>query len=138
MRRIGRVFAGTVMLASLVGCATAGRGTGVQARRDEPFRLAPGQTATIAGEQLTVGFTGVESDSRCPANVQCIRAGEARVRLAFRGFHTSADAILATEGAQPRSATFGAYAVHFIALEPQPRTDVPRPQYVATFRVTRR
>lgn len=139
MRRIGSVVTGAALLASVVGCATAGRGTGVRAPLDEPFRLAAGQTAAIAGERLTVGFTGVDSDSRCPANVQCIRAGEARVRLALRAAGgRSDDVVLATQGAEPRSASFGAYDVYLVALDPQPRTDVPRPQYVATLRVSRR
>jgi hypothetical protein len=127
------------MLLAAAGCAAAARGTGVRARLDEPFRLAVGQTAPVAGERLRVGFTGVGSDSRCPVGVQCIRAGEARVRLELRVPGSRAEAvILATEGAQPRSASVGAYDVHLVALEPRRRTDVPHPRYVATLRVTRR
>jgi len=138
MTRLRRWGGGAILLAA-AGCATGGRGTGVQARLDEPFRLSRGQTASIAGERLTVGFAGVDSDSRCPANVQCIRAGEARVRLDLRLPGSAAQVVvLATEGAQPRSASIAAYDVQLVTLDPERRTDVPNPRYVATLRVTRR
>jgi hypothetical protein len=131
--------AGWLALMVMAGCGTMPRGSTVPARLDEPFRLPRSETAVVASERLSVTFSGVESDSRCPANVQCIRAGEARVRLELRlPGREQEDVILATEGAQPRYATYGAYDVHLVSLEPQPRTDVQRPAYVATLRVVRR
>jgi len=138
MIRVRRCAAGVMLLAA-AGCATAARGTGVHARLDKPFRLAQGGMASIAGERLAVGFAGVESDSRCPVGVQCIRAGEARVRLDLRLPGSAAQmVVLATEGAQPRSASYGTYDVQLVTLDPERRTDVPHPPYVATLRVTRR
>ena len=138
MRRIGSVFAIALAVAA-AACAAMPRGGGVQARLDEPFRLAPGETATVAGTRLTVRFAEVVSDSRCPMGVQCIRAGEARVRFELRGAGASPEAVvLATQGAEPRQASYDAYDVHLVSLEPPRRTDVPRPAYVATLRVVRR
>jgi len=137
-RTMRRGFA--VALLAMAGCATAQRASTVQARLDEPFQLPRGEAATVESERerLTVAFAAVESDSRCPANVQCIRAGEARVRLDLRlPGREPEDVILATEGAQPRYATYGAYDVHLVSLAPQPRTDVAHPAYVATLRVVR-
>jgi hypothetical protein len=133
-----RLLSATAMLTVAAGCATAARGAAVQARLGEPFQLPRAQSAVVAGEPLSVRFATVVSDSRCPANVQCVRAGEARVRLelSLPGREVE-DVILATEGAEPRYASLGAYDVHLDGLAPQPRTDVPRPQYVATLRVTR-
>ena len=133
-----RILSLAALLAA-AACATAPRGTAVPAQLDAPFQLPRGQTAAVGGEPLTVTFTSVASDSRCPANVQCIRAGEAKVHLELhaRG-QAEEDVILSTEGGQPRYATYGRYDVHLVALEPQPRTDAPRPRYVATLRVTRR
>ncbi|HET7234105.1 MAG TPA: hypothetical protein VFJ16_29095 [Longimicrobium sp.] len=126
-----------VVMAS--ACTTLARGSAVQARLDEPFRLAQGQVATVADTRLTVRFTGVESDSRCPVGVQCIRAGEARVRLELRLPGREPEVvILATEGAQPRHASYDAYDVHLMGLDPPRRTDVPHPAYVAIVSVVRR
>ena len=46
-------------------------------KKNEPFVLKPGQTATIVDENLTVTFVRVPSDSRCPVNVQCFIRGNA-------------------------------------------------------------
>jgi hypothetical protein len=47
---------------------------------DETFSLAVGQTATIGGE-LRVTLVRM-TDSRCPADVVCVQAGERGVELA--------------------------------------------------------
>jgi hypothetical protein len=47
----------------------------------QSFTLKVGQSVSIAAEGLNLRFDAVVSDSRCPSDVQCIRAGEAEVRL---------------------------------------------------------
>jgi len=80
----------------------------------------------------------VVEDSRCPQGVQCIRAGEGKIRLELRTTSgQSDDVVLSTTGRQQRYASLGAYDVHLVALDPPRRTDVARPHYVATLRVTR-
>jgi len=138
MRRVLKGFGGAWGVLLLAGCTTMARGSTVQARLNEPFQLPKGQVATVPSERLTVRFTNVESDSRCPMGVQCIRAGEARVHFELRlPGREPEDLVLATGGARPRYATYGAYDLHLVALEPQRRTDVPHPAYVATLRVVR-
>lgn len=138
MNRIRSVLA-TATVAVMAACSTMPRGGTVQATPGEPFRLALGETATVAGTQVTVRFAEVVSDSRCPVGVQCVRAGDARVSFELRlGGANPQAVILATEGAEPRQAAYDAFDVHLVTLEPQPRTDVPRPAYVATLRVVRR
>lgn len=48
-----------------------------QVATDEPFTLQRGEKALLADEDAEVRFDSVTSDSRCPANATCIRAGEA-------------------------------------------------------------
>jgi hypothetical protein len=49
----------------------------------EPFTIELGETALIPADDVVpdetarIRFDGVETDSRCPANVDCVRAGEA-------------------------------------------------------------
>lgn len=40
-----------------------------------------GETVEVSGEQMKLTFSGV-NDSRCPKDVQCVTAGEAKVTLA--------------------------------------------------------
>ena len=46
---------------------------------DEPFALQRGERARLTDdtEDVEVRFDSVTSDSRCPANATCVRAGEA-------------------------------------------------------------
>jgi hypothetical protein len=43
--------------------------------------LAPNEVTEIAGASMRVRFHGVLADSRCPADVNCITAGDAVVRI---------------------------------------------------------
>lgn len=47
----------------------------------DPFELAPGDTATIEGTNISIHFDKLISDSRCPSNVQCIQLGDAKVLM---------------------------------------------------------
>ncbi|MFC0677457.1 hypothetical protein ACFFGH_06275 [Lysobacter korlensis] len=68
---------------ALAGCTSAGpagqtdqANASAGATTAETVTLAPGNAAPLpAGAQLR--FVSVESDSRCPPQVQCIHAGEA-------------------------------------------------------------
>ena len=60
----------------LLGCSTAAATHSL----GEPVSLDAGTMAKFADE-FRVTFTRVVSDSRCPANVVCIQAGEAVVEL---------------------------------------------------------
>ncbi len=68
----GLLLAALLVVPGLAGCTTPA----VTASLGEPFTLGPGQSASIPGEDLTVRFAEVVSDSRCPAGVTCIWAGE--------------------------------------------------------------
>lgn len=59
--------------------------------KGESIQLKPGTSETPSGESLTFRLTDL-NDSRCPANVQCVWAGEAKtsVELEFRGGKTGA------------------------------------------------
>jgi hypothetical protein len=66
----------------LVGVALAGCGeSAASPGLGQKFTLKVGESATIVSESLALKFDDVISDSRCPSDVQCIRAGEAEVKL---------------------------------------------------------
>jgi hypothetical protein len=48
---------------------------------DQPFALTLDQQAKLTEEGLTVTFQKVLEDSRCPSNVQCVEAGQARILI---------------------------------------------------------
>lgn len=134
-----RVFALVLMIAA-AGCATAGSAgsASVRAPLGQQFRLLRGQTAAIVGEPLTVRFLRVTEESRCAVGVQCIREGDAKVEVELRLSAREVEQVILHVNTEPRRASFGDYDVHLDALDPQPRTDVPRPRYLPTLRVTKR
>ncbi|MDO9445893.1 MAG: hypothetical protein Q7K37_11305, partial [Dehalococcoidia bacterium] len=63
--------------------------------------LQPGERAVFeaGGERLEVLFVGVTADSRCPVDVTCIWAGEARVAFDFVGLMSWEGTLSADAGA---------------------------------------
>jgi hypothetical protein len=97
----GRIAA--VALFSLLTAVASGEGAS-EPEPGESFVLALGESASLRGENLSVRFVSMLEDSRCPRDVQCIRAGNAGIRLEIsRGSASPATVELATpEG--PREA----------------------------------
>jgi hypothetical protein len=104
-----------------------------------PFQLKIGQTARL-GDALAIAFIAVTSDTRCPINALCVRAGEAEIVVAVTldgqehgpstltlhaGNQSSVDSVVQVE----------AYRLTFVALEPYPGTTPTNgsPDYTATF-----
>lgn len=98
-------------------------------RLDEPFRLQRGETALVAEDGTTVRFDSVAADSRCPSDVDCVRAGEAfahftltedgvaprSLRLEIEGFVTEVQDI-----ERYQFQTAGRYAFALLLLQPYP------------------
>jgi hypothetical protein len=51
----------------------------INAKLTVPFHLKVNQVATIKSENLKIKFLNVTSDSRCPADVNCIWQGEVTI-----------------------------------------------------------
>ncbi len=118
----------------------------------EPFELRYGASATLDGG-VTVTFTGVPADSRCPMDAMCVWAGEAIVAVnitlptalpngvaappACDVTGLRADCLLSTTNGKT-TAPLGDYSIGLVQLAPYPRAATPiRTQdYIATIVVT--
>lgn len=116
--------------------------------------LRLGQSSDVAATGLTIRFSAVTEESRCPRStggvyMTCAWAGQATIRLdAKRGAETSALPLtmpgLTDDTTQrPASAaaaiTFAGYRIQIVSLEPQPTTTGGKPdqgEYVVTLLVT--
>jgi hypothetical protein len=130
-----RVFC---IVAVLAACACSGSPT--QPDRipaGQPFELGVGQSALMT-DGLRIRFDTVRSDSRCPSNVMCVRAGEAviAITLSLAG-EAAIGRELETVPAKSQT-SYSRFTVTLSSLVPYPRTDREiRPNdYVATFVVT--
>jgi len=93
----------------------------VQADLGEEFSLSIGQSAVIAGEDLSIRFEEVVEDSRCPKGVQCVWEGRAVSTLEMTETGTSYQITLTESGLTEEYGreTYGEYQLSF-RLEPYP------------------
>lgn len=95
------------------GCSSLPR-EGVQVALSQPFTLRPGERASLP-QQASLRYVGVESDSRCPPQVQCVWAGDARVNLAFEQAGAVTD--LALDMSSTRPQPVGPWMLHLLQLD---------------------
>jgi len=125
--------------ASLLACATLRPGA-TNVPLDSRFTVKPAETAAIEGTSLRVRFDRVVEDSRCPADVSCIQAGDAIVRITVIQEGASAKSYdLHTAATGSRSAAHGDLTIALEELAPRPvssRAIAPQ-NYRATLRASR-
>ena len=101
----------------------------------EPFTLAAGATVRVGSERTGVTFEAVVADSRCPTDVQCIRAGEAVVRVTVARQRQPAETVEVQTTPNRDQVTAAGYTLTLTRLLPVPNTKTPTTvsDYRATF-----
>ncbi len=117
-----------------MACAAGAQSEPIPALRVVPpsdVVLAEGQSAEIAlpgaPTPLTVKFSRVVTDSRCPQDVQCIWAGEVAVLLTYSG-EASGELSLRLPGSEatPSTGDAGRYRIELLEVTPVPVHGRPR------------
>ena len=111
----------------LAGCAavSAGAGGPQAAALSTPFTLAEGESAVVGGEKVGVTFEKLLSESRCPADVQCIQAGEATIRVQVQPADGAKTALTLSTRQDGSTGTVGRLTVTLTGLRPVPRVKTP-------------
>ena len=101
-----------------------------------PMRLSPGVEADL-GEGRSLAFLAVTGDSRCPADVQCVWAGEATLQFEWTEPGQLQRVALVASPATGSVALPNGYRLRLLSLEPAPRSTRPiaQSEYVATVTV---
>ena len=106
-----------------------------------PFIL-PGSQRVVVDGGLTITFQAVPTDSRCPKDVDCVWAGEAKVTLAVEAPGSDLAIITLTTLAElntPIPASYAGYQLELLDLAPYPQQlaeRTPLDHYRATLRVS--
>jgi hypothetical protein len=105
----------------------------------EAFELRVGEAAAIEGTDLSLTFIEVASDSRCPEDVDCLRAGEAIVL--FQAKATGGPSEDMTFKVPPKGSAasrFQQYEIGILGLEPptDSQRKLEQDEYVAEVRVS--
>ena len=135
------MIAVVLMFGVLAGCgADSGKTPGSETKGADgvalgkDFTLAPGQSAKLAKDDLTVTFVKVAGDSRCPQGVECVWAGDATVTISSGG---SASYDLHTDAGSARTVKISGHDVKLVGLTPRPQSSstVAQGDYRATLRI---
>lgn len=114
---------GALLLSSCAPVAGAAAPQGAAAvALGEPFTLAAGGTARVGSARVGVTFEAVVTDSRCPVDVQCIRAGEAIVRVAVAAPGQAAETVEIQTTPSRNQAAVAGYLLTLTRLLPEPNT----------------
>jgi hypothetical protein len=113
---------GISMLFSLTGCAESEM---QEVQLGTEFTLGVGQSATLKGEDLTITFVEVITDSRCPSDAICIWLGEASCLAEFTDDSETRRKVLTQPGlSAPVTTGYARYEITFDLL-PYPTADKP-------------
>jgi len=92
---------------------------------NEQFAIKAGHQVVIKGEKLSVQFSSVQNESRCPTGVQCVWEGNAAISIEVsKKRKKSVQAILNTNTTiQPNEVAYKKYRIKLLGLNPYPRID---------------
>ena len=131
------------LTALLFVLAAAGVCAAQTARVGREFEARAGRVVTLDGGALRLRLVRVESDSRCPVDVDCVWAGNAEVlvEVGGRGWRGRQTLKLDTSAGGERASElrYGRYTIKLVSLSPQPRSSrkIAQGQYRATLLVSK-
>lgn len=123
----------------LVASACAGVQTAAVVDPGASFTLAPGETAVVKGADARITFKRVTDDSRCPVDVTCVWAGDAKIEITISRNGAPDETRILSITPPKHETTVGNLRIKFVSLAPVPRqadANVPR-KYRAEFVVDR-
>jgi hypothetical protein len=120
--RLATIFV-CLLAATAAACDEAATGPTVSV--DARFSLAPGETASVQGRDVTLRFEGVTGDSRCPGDAVCITGGDAVVKVVASGSSGTVSLDLHTGDSSRASVTYGNVKVTLVELTPYPFSSQP-------------
>ena len=117
----------------ITGCAPIQ--TAVIVEPGVSFTLAPGQAAEVKRTGTRITFREVREDSRCPVDVTCVWAGDAKIEVVIATDGAPNDTRILSITPPNNEARTGNLRIRFVGITPVPRQsdgNVPR-NYLAEF-----
>jgi hypothetical protein len=118
-----------LLLLTLVACGGSGDADTPPPAKfaDDPplwneYVIGYAETINLA-EGVSIEFTAVEQDTRCPTNVQCAEEGNAQILLTTFTPRGQLPVRLNSNRALPTSTVFDSYGVELRSVDPKPFLD---------------
>lgn len=99
----------------------------------EEFELKHGKTVQIHDTKISLTFSSLKEDSRCPEGAVCVWAGNAKIGITADAVEFELNTTL-----EPAQAQFSGYTIKLIAVSPYPKlNEIHKPEdYSARLIVT--
>ena len=111
----------------------------VFASDSETIALKVGQQKLAGKGAVVVKFLSVEEDSRCPVGVQCVWAGNAKIKVKIGFAGGDSKVVEMNTGVGPKGDQLSGWAINLTSLTPLPPKNAKTraPRYTATFTISR-
>lgn len=109
----------------------------VEAQNSQQVTLRVHQQRNVARNGLTIRFDSVLEDSRCPVDVNCVWAGNAKLQIRVGSYRRPTRIFTINTTTQPKTIVYAGYEIKVINLNPKMRTNIRinRNGYTATFEI---
>jgi hypothetical protein len=110
-----------------------------RAQSTDTIALKPGQHKTTARSHLKIKFLSVVEDSRCPTDVDCIWAGNAKIKIQVTGLRSGPKTFELNTTMGPNGGQCDGWAINLESLTPAPKSGqtVNPKNYRAKFTIVR-
>ena len=124
----------TVILTLVFGSVSA-----VNAKDDAPIKVRVGKQKKFSRSKISVKFVSLIEDSRCPEGVNCVWAGNARIKVQISEGRDAGETFEMNTNLGAKGASFRGYAINLVSLAPTPKADVKvnSDSYAAVFSISR-
>jgi len=104
----------------------------------QEFEIKVGEKVSVEG--LKISFESVAEDSRCPKDVKCVWAGNAKTVLKVSKMGKHSASINLNTGIEPKHILYAGYDIKLVSLNPYPKKDekIKMGDYVATLVISRK
>ena len=126
------------LVASLILMLAVGVMPAMAKRQPESVKIQVNKEKVSPKSKLTIRFVEMVEDSRCPRDVNCVWAGNAKIRIRVSKGGRSHELSLDTNGKSPDAVAEG-YSIKLVGLTPEPNSNVRinRNGYVATLQIVK-
>ena len=109
----------------------------INVKLKQEFSLSANQKAYVKTDKLNIEFVSVLEDSRCPTDVNCVWAGNAKVQIKVSKGKMAAQIFELNTNLEPQIITFQGYKIELTNLTPELKSDVNKDtvKYSASFMV---
>lgn len=129
------------LLLAILGGASKDPSASTRAPLGKEFSLKIGQRVVIKGEKLSLKFSAVHDESRCPTGVQCVWEGNAGVvvELSKKNKKVVQGMVNTNNSIKPNQLEYEGYTIKLVGLNPYPRADqrIEPKDYKAILMVTK-